>query len=95
MTNDSIECIAEGPRIGNEAHSHPELEVRITINGIHKFITRGLHTVKKIKLLGGVPLADELEEVIHEKLTPLPDDGSVEIKGGEIFIGHPKDSGSS
>jgi hypothetical protein len=36
-----------------------------------------------------------LNEVIHGKLTPLADDGAVEICGGEVFLSHPKDGGSS
>ena len=78
-------------------HDDPEKGpfVTITINNIPKRIHRGRATVAEIKALGGVPAADELEQVINGKLMPLPDDGAVTIKGGEIFISHPRDSGSS
>jgi hypothetical protein len=33
--------------------------------------------------------------VIDDKLVLLPDGGHVVIKGGEVFVSHPKDSGSS
>jgi len=69
--------------------------VTITINNTSRDIHRGRATVAEIKALGGVPVADELEEVVQGKLTPLPDDGAVTIKGGEVFISHPRDSGSS
>jgi hypothetical protein len=69
--------------------------VTITINSKPKEIHRGHQTVATIKKLGEVPAADELEQVIQGKLTPLPDDGAVTIKGGEVFISHPRDSGSS
>lgn len=69
--------------------------VTITINSKPKEIHRGHQTVAAIKKLGDVPAADELEQVIQGKLTPLPDDGTVTIKGGEVFISHPRDSGSS
>jgi hypothetical protein len=69
--------------------------VKITINSKPKEIHRGRNTVAEIKKLGDVPAADELEQVIGGKLTPLPDDGAVTIKGGEVFISHPRDSGSS
>jgi hypothetical protein len=36
-----------------------------------------------------------LEQLIEGKLAPLDDNGSVVIKGGEIFIGHIKDGASS
>lgn len=70
-------------------------EVTITINGVPKEIHRGHQTVAAIKAAGGVPLADDLEQQVDGKLKLLPDDGAVTIKGGEIFVSHPKDSGSS
>jgi hypothetical protein len=69
--------------------------VTITINGTEKSIHRGRQKVAEIKALGGVPLADDLEQVIDGKLVPLSDDGAVTIKGGEVFLSHPKDSGAS
>ena len=77
--------------------SHPETGsmVSITINNDPKDIHRGRQTVVEIKAVGAVPLADVLEQVIGGKLTPLPDDGAVTIKGGEIFISHVKDGASS
>jgi len=73
----------------------PGPEVKITINKVVKTIHRGRNTVVEIKKLGGVPLADELEQLIDGKLTPLPDDGAVTIKGKEVFISHPRSGGSS
>jgi hypothetical protein len=73
----------------------PGPEVKITINKVVKLIHRGRHTVVEIKKLGDIPLADELEQLIDGKLTPLPDDGSVTIKGGEIFMSHVRSGGSS
>jgi hypothetical protein len=69
--------------------------VTILINGNKKEIHRGHQTVAAIKSLGGIPLTDELEQVIDGKLHPLPDDGAVTIKGGEQFVSHPRDGGSS
>ena len=48
-----------------------------------------------IKTLGGVPAAYDLEQVIDGKLVPLPDDSAVTLKGGEVFVSHPKDASSS
>lgn len=73
----------------------PGPDVHITINGESKLIHRGRQTVVEIKKVGGVPLADELEQVIDGKLTPLADDGAVTIKGGEIFMSHVRSGGSS
>jgi hypothetical protein len=69
--------------------------VTVVINGVEKPVHRGRRTVKDLKILGGVPEADELEQVIKGKLTPLADDGAVTIKGAEEFVSHPRDSGSS
>lgn len=73
----------------------PGAFVQITINGISKKIHRGRQTVVEIKNLGGVPLADELEQLIDKKLVPLADDGSVVIKGKEVFMSHVRSGGSS
>lgn len=69
--------------------------VTITVNNGHVSIHRGHRTVADIKTAANVPLADDLEQVIDGKLTPLPDDGAVTIKGGEQFVSHPKDGSSS
>ena len=69
--------------------------VSITINTGPYTIERGRHTVVEIKRVGGVPAGDVLEEIVHGKLHILPDDGAVEITGGEAFLSHPRDSGSS
>lgn len=71
------------------------IEVKITIDKVVTAIRPGRHTVTEIKKLGGVPQADELEQLIDGKLKPLPDDGTVTIKGGEIFMSHVRSGGSS
>jgi hypothetical protein len=86
-----------GPQIQSDRRPNPEPgpEVHITINGVSKLIHRGRRTVVVIKTLGDVPLADELEQLIDGKLTPLPDDGAVTIKGGEVFMSHVRSGGSA
>lgn len=77
---------------------HPDQgrdEVTITINNIPKTIHRGRNTVAEIKTFGGIAQADVLEQLIDGKLTPLADNGAVTIKGGEIFVSHVRDGGSS
>jgi hypothetical protein len=70
-------------------------EVSIEINGVSLRIHRGHQTVSAIKAAGGVAQADELEQVIGGKLQPLDDAGAVVLKGEEVFVSHPRDSGSS
>lgn len=79
---------------GKEEPQHGPM-VAITVDNQEKLIHRGHRTVAEIKTVGGVALAWDLEQIIDGKLTPLPDDGAVTIKGGEMFASHPKDSSSS
>ncbi len=70
--------------------THPGKEdVVITIDNKPSSIHRGRHSVAELKTLGNVPLAHELLQVINGVLTPLPDDGEVTIKGGEVFLSEP------
>ena len=69
--------------------------VKITINNVDHFISSGVYKVSELKSLGNVPLADQLEEVRNDDLHKLADNASTNIKGGEVFVSHPKDSDAS
>ncbi len=73
----------------------PVCEVAITIDGKSYNVLPGDYSVGRIKEIGGVPAAFELSQVINRVLTPLPDSGTVCIKGGEVFVSHPRSGGSS
>jgi hypothetical protein len=88
-----MQALKEKPEKPEEKETGPL--VTITVNNEPRQIHRGHQTVATIKTTGGVPVADELEQVVAGKLTPLPDGGAVTIRGGEVFISHPRDSGSS
>jgi hypothetical protein len=79
------------PKSGHE-HGH---QVAITVDTKRYEIRPGRHSVVEIKQVGGVPLAYELEQLVDGKLTPLADDLNLTIKGGEVFLSHPKDGGAS
>lgn len=79
----------------NKGHPEGGPIVEVTINTVVKSIHRGNQAVSAIKTLGGVPQADELVEDVNGELKPLKDDGSVVIKGGEVFFSHPPSGGSS
>ncbi len=91
----SASAIPQGSKSDDKGDNDHGPNVSVTINNVEKEIHRGRQTVAAIKTAGDVPLADDLEQVIDGKLTLLPDDGAVTIKGGEVFVSHPKDSGSS
>ncbi len=81
--------------IREEKGNHGKDMVTITVDGKACEIHRGKQSVADIKEAGKVPLADELSEIIDGKITPLPDDGSVVIKGGELFVSNKRSGGSS
>jgi hypothetical protein len=76
---------------------HPETgpDVSIIIDNQTYTTHRGNRTVADLKALAGIPLAYELEQILEGNLVPLPDDGHVVLKGGERFVGHPRDGASS
>lgn len=69
--------------------------VQITVDGKSIRIHRGRQSVTDIKKLGSVPAAFVLEQVVDGTLHPLADSDFVVIKGGEVFVSHPRDSSSS
>ncbi len=91
----------EETRAGHDQHGHHHEEhdhdrcVSIHVNNKEVFLHAGKYTVATIKKLAGVPLADDLDQLVDCELKPLPDDGHVHIHGGEILISHVKDGGSS
>jgi hypothetical protein len=76
---------------------HPDTGsmVSITINGKTLPLHRGRTSVAELKVAGGVNPVHELEQVEAGQLQPLPDEGAVTLKGGEVFVSHPRDSASS
>ncbi len=78
-----------------EVKEHGASIVDIMIDEKQLKIHRGHQTVVELKTLGGVPLAYDLDQIINGKFQPLLDDGAVALKGGEIFVSHPKDGSSA
>ena len=87
--------LEEGSGIKENKGDHGKDFVSITVDGKECQIHRGRQTVSEIKQVGKVPAADELSQIIDGKITPIPDDGSVVIKGGEIFVSNRRSGGSS
>jgi len=69
--------------------------VQVTIDGKHKTIQAGTYTVAELKRLLAVDPSRVLDEVISGEFKELPDDGTVHVKGGEIFISHVRQGQSS
>jgi len=69
--------------------------VQVTIDGKHKTIQAGTYTVTELKRVLGVDPPRVLDEVIGGEFKELPDNGTVHIKGGEIFVSHVRQGQSS
>lgn len=72
-----------------------DIKVSIRINGKEYWLKRGPYSVTYLKQLGGVRPADELNEVIDGKLTPLADNATVDVKGFEEFFSCKREGSSS
>lgn len=76
-------------------HDRCPANVTIHVNNDEVFLHPGHFAVATLKKLAGVPLADDLDELVECRLKPVPDDATVHIRGCEIFVSHVKDGGSS
>ncbi len=93
-----MSTIADEPRDGHghdHDHGHCEARVKVPFNNKEVFVHTGHLGVETLKRLAGIPLTDDLDQLVGSKIVPLPDDGEVHITGCEIFLHHPKDGGSS
>jgi len=79
----------------NEIERQRQDVVAISVNNKPVEIHRGRREVSEIKIKGGVPAADTLAQVVSGELKPLPDDGSIVIRGEEVFLSYPKDAAAS
>ena len=64
-------------------------DVTVTIDGKAYEVRPGAHAVADIKKTASIPAADRLDQEVNNVLTPLPQDGSVTIAGGEVFVSSP------
>jgi Multiubiquitin len=69
--------------------------VQVTIDGKPETIQAGTYTVAELKRVLAVDPSRVLDEVIGGEFKELPDNGTVHIKGGEIFVSHVRQGQSS
>jgi len=79
----------------HDNHGHCETRVGVPFNNKEVFVHIGELSVETLKRLAGVPLTDDLDQLVGSKIVSLPDNGKVHIAGCEVFLHHPKDGGSS
>jgi hypothetical protein len=80
---------------GGEQGHHHKKEVAVTVDGKTHHVPEGTYLVSEFKKLVGVDPSKELDEVVHGELKPLDDSHRIHIKGGEVFISHARQGGSS
>ena len=79
----------------SQAHHQRKEEVTVTVDGKLQTVLEGTYVVAEFKKLVGVEASKELDEVVHGELKPLDDNQHIHIKGGEVFISHARQGGSS
>jgi hypothetical protein len=93
-----MNAVAEEARKGHDHDNRDdrcETRVKVPFNNKEVFVHLGELSVETLKKLAGIPLTEDLDQLIGSKIVALPDDGKVHITGCEIFLHHPKDGGSS
>lgn len=73
---------------------HPSL-AEVTVDGHHWKVRKGHWVVRDFKSAVEVPPDYELDQIEHDELKPLADDNPIEIHGGEKFVSHVRQGGSS
>jgi hypothetical protein len=81
--------------VGGEHGHHHKKEVAVTVDGKTHHVPEGTYVVSQFKKLVGVDPSKELDEGVHGELRPLNDNQTIHIKGGEVFISHARQGGSS
>ena len=80
-----------------EPPDHPQTgpDVTVTVDGKLQTIHRGSHLVSELKQLWNIDASRALDEVVGGEFKPLDDNARTTIKGGEIFVSHVREGGSS
>jgi hypothetical protein len=83
----------ETPEARHDEHHHKT--VTVTVDGKQHSVLKGDYVVSSFKKLVAVDPSKELDEVVHGEFKPLDDSQHIEIKGGEVFVSHARQGGSS
>jgi predicted ribosome-associated RNA-binding protein Tma20 len=80
---------------GPDKSAHKEHDVKIIVNGDPVFVPKGKYVVSNLKSLIAIPAEYELDLVVNGQFQALEDGADIHIKGGEEFVGHVRQGGSS
>lgn len=70
-------------------------DVTVKVDNVDKTVHRGSYVVSDFKNEVGVDQVKVLDQIVDGSFVELKDDGRIVIKGGEVFISHARDGGSS
>ncbi len=78
-------------------HNTPERgpKVTVTVDKMQLSVHRGSYVVSDFKKEVDVDPTRDFDEIVDGHIKPLQDTDHLVIKGGEVFISHPKSGGSS
>ena len=84
----------EGHDHGRE-HKECEPHVSIVVDNKSVYLHHGHYELDVVRQLAKVPASDDLDQLVGTELVAVSNDKPIEIRGGEIFISHPKSGASS
>jgi hypothetical protein len=80
---------------GPDKSGHKDHDVKIIVNGNPFLVPKGKYVVSDFKSLITIPAEYELDLVVNGQFQALDDRADIHIKGGEEFVGHVRQGGSS
>lgn len=79
-----------------EKHPHrPVHLVEVVVDQTPRKVEAGSYLVSAFKREVGVPAEKELDQIVNGTITPLDDNATIVITGGEVFISHERTGGAS
>ena len=96
-SSDPKALMVDKPGDNSGGHQHPDHpgKVPVTVDGVVKYVKKGKYLVSEFKVEVGVAADLELDQVVDGEFQALADDAELHIKGGEVFISHVRQGGSS
>lgn len=80
---------------GGNPHGDDHHQVQVTVDGELKMLKKGNYTLLQLKATTQIALDLEVDQVVDGAFHPLDDNSHIHIKGGEVFISHVRQGGSS
>lgn len=89
-------CFRDGPVFITRG-CHHAATVSITINGTEYQVPAGNYSVEHIKVIPKprIPVEDTLSQVVDNKIVPLANDTTVQVRGHEVFVSNCPSGGAS